>query len=267
MKRAAPRMTTIVLLSCLVAGTFSWAQEPTTEPAARKVLDSVLGAYGGAAGYRKGLDSRTMAHHTSKSAQPDMRVEFDVTLYTRSDGASRQEKVVWGEKQITGFDGTKGWRQLDGRVHDLDAKFLELLEVERMQRGIFADHEKLGFIAVMGTPEKDGRRQLEHIVFRRKSALGKKKGTEKPGDRFDFYFDSESHLPARATFLCPDPYGGDDFLLTVRFEEYGKVNGFPYAKRVVNVRDGRPMFDIEIKSLEVGGKLPDRLFKRPNPAD
>ena len=178
MKRAAQQITTIVLLSCLVVGTISWTQGSTTSPAAHKVLDGVLAAYGGAAGYRRGLDSRTMAHHTSITAQSDMRVEFDVTLYTRSDGASRLEKVVLGEKHIIGFDGTKGWGQIDGRVHDLNPKFLELLEVERLQRSIFADHEKLGFIAVMGTPENDGRRQLEHIVFRRKSALGKKKGTE-----------------------------------------------------------------------------------------
>ena len=85
----------------------------------------------------------------------------------------------------------------------------------------------------------------------------------KPGNRFDFYFDSKSTLPVKAVFPVPELYRNGSYLLTVRMQDYKTTDGWRHPTRMLHERGGKPVEEITIQSLVLGKRYGDELFKRP----
>lgn len=262
------RLVPVVLFTLLATPTLD-AQDgaAASDPAAAALLTRVVDALGGADVYRKSLDAKLTAHSKVITSQADMRVEFDFVLYTRRDGARRLEKIVFGDRHVTGTDGTDyWWVRRDNSVADLGAREKARLLVDRAQLGILTEYEKLGFIAKLGKEVTEKERKLLHVRFRRPKGAGAKPaqdGKPKPGDRFDFYFDGETLLPAKVVFRVPDLFRKGSYELTVRMADYKTTGGWRHATRLIHERGGEPVEEITVQAVEVGMRHEDRLFKRP----
>lgn len=264
-----------ILLSCCVLPATARPQATKDKPnsgakatSADQVIAQALESVGGTKGYRRAANARIEARARAIASQPGLEVKAEFVVYTRADGARRVEKKVMGQEEILGSDGKDFWKAPPGEAgKPLTGPEKTALEVEQVQQHLLIDYGKLGYSAKLATTAKDTQDGLIRVSFRRKNTKGESAKSEKPGDQFDYLFDAGSSLLRRIEMLFPEPWSGRVFPLVLQFDDYRKESGIPIAHRITYLRDGKPIREVTIEKIEIGKKLDDSLFRRPNPAD
>lgn len=260
----------------ILAAVAAWAAAPApaqeaapppkgSDAEALRVISSALEAHGGADAYRRRANHCLVYRAETLPKGSAASVEFELTTYGRSDGAQRVEKRIQNEKEIIAFDGKEYWWVASGRT-DAEAAppaIAAWLRLEALQQNLLARYEALGYVAQFRAPEA-GATSLERVIFTRAGAP-ETRDQQQPGDRFQFWFDTKSHLVARIATLEPTLGSGKAKPKTVHLHDYVEVDGFLIAKRMVVASEDKEVLEATLvrEKSQVGKAPEDALFRKP----
>ncbi|MFQ5653228.1 MAG: hypothetical protein ACE5GW_00680 [Planctomycetota bacterium] len=237
---------------------------PKSDERALAVLREAVEALGGPEGYRSMANSRLTARASIPGGETGATIELELILHTRDDGARRLEKRVGGESDTFVTDGESYWMILPSSgVLEMPPAVAQGMRIDQLQQELFLDHEEHGYLALGGEEVKADGRTLRRVTFRSRESFSRAGKAEEAGDRIEYLFDAETHLPAESRFLYPDPWGGKAFRLTVKWDDYRPVSAVPLPHRIVHVREGKVLVELQVTSMEIGKRFDDTLFRRP----
>ncbi len=238
---------------------------PRTDPEAARVIANAIAALGGEEAYRRSADYRLVYEVETLPKGAATSVKWEWVLYSRADGAIRIEKKILDEKEIIGFDGKEYWFVPSGRTEASPAPdhFVATMRLETLQQSLFLRYELLGYVALYRRPEA-GAQGLERVIFAR-SGAPEEREKQQPGDRFQYWFDTKTHLVARFSAVEPTQNPGKTRPRTIDHHDYATIDGFPTAKRLVYSSDDKEILEAILvpEKSQIGKPQDEKLFQKP----
>ncbi len=153
------------------------------------------------------------------------------------------------------LNGDKGWQGINGNVDELEKDHLSEAR-EQLYSGQIVDLRGITAKGVKLTAL--GEKQVEG-----KPAVGVKVSSEGHRD-VTVYFDKSSGLVVRSETKGKDPMNGNaEFDAATVYGDYKKVSGVNVPHKIQVFRDGKPFMVMEMSSITLSEKLPEKTFAKP----
>jgi hypothetical protein len=249
MRTVFPSLLTLGLL--LAAGERARAQDDV-----RAIVQKALKAHGGA----EKLDKFKAGQIKTKG-----KIELfdglpftqEITYQLPNQFKEVTDLEVMGQKVAvtTGFDGQKGWLEVNGQAQELDDKLLtELKEAAHMLR--------VSRLTSLLEDQALKLSSLGEVKVEGKAATGVR--VEAKGFRdISLFFDKDSGLLVKTERRAVDPMTGQEFTEERIITEYQKVEGLPSPKKAIVNRDGKKFLEAEVTEIKLLEKVDAQTFAKP----
>lgn len=156
---------------------------------------------------------------------------------------------------ITVFDGEKGWLSINGQVRDAEDKLLtELKEAAHMMR--------VGRLTSLVNDKSCELSPLGDVKIDGKEAVGVRIAAKGYRD-INMYFDKKTNLPVKIERRVFDLSSQQEVNEEKFVLEYQEKDGMKIAKKVLVLRDGKKLMDVEVVEVKFLEKLDDSEFAKP----
>jgi zinc protease len=215
------------------------------QQAAREVLKKACAALGGKAfAAQKSQVTKGAGTITPPGAQKAMPLPSVVSYQVFPDKSRSELQLPFGP-MVQAFDGTTGWVSAGGQVMDQT----EALRQEQYYGlEVLRWYDKPGMTAKpLPAAEVNGKR-TEGVEV-----------ADAEGHATQFFFDAESHLPAKVAFTA----GSNSTEAT--YGDYRAVQGVQVPFKTKVMQNGSPLVDITLTEAQVDVPVDEALFKKPAP--
>lgn len=155
----------------------------------------------------------------------------------------------------TVFDGAKGWLSINGQVRDAEDKLLtELKEAAHMMR--------VGRLSSLVKDKTCELSTLGEIKIDGKDAVGVRVSSKGYRD-INIYFDKKTDLPVKIERRVLDLSSQQEVNEEKFIIEYQEKDGMKIAKKVLVLRDGKKLMDVEVVEVKFMEKMDDSEFAKP----
>jgi hypothetical protein len=247
----------VCLLTCLLQAPAAGARADE----GRAILERAVAAHGG-----EDRIARTTVGHARLRGKADLP-DFppcDLTWEETFDLPGRYHRVIHVEAVGRVFrleyaiTGKTGWLR-HGQAEATDVHLKEAPSVERSWQGMLA---MLPLVRDAGEelavlPERD---------WKGRRLVGVRATAPQEGD---LYFDKATGLLTLSRCASASLLPGKEVVRDLAYESYKDIEGVRYPTRLTGTREGAPLMDLTVTSIQFLDKVDDSVFARPagGPAD
>jgi outer membrane lipoprotein-sorting protein len=248
-------MRTTVCLALIVGLSLT---APARADEARKLLDQVIAAQGGADKLAKQADVtfKAKGQFTVENMRIETSGDFSVQGLQRFRWNVEVSAMGRTQNGTLVLDGDKGWAQGNGqKVEDLpkEAKFLiDVFRAVRLTQNVAAFADKAYELSHLGEMKINDR-----------AAVGLK-AVRKGQPDIDLYFDKQTLLPLRAELrVAGIPGAQQEMTFAFFFDDFKEVEGVKMFHKLKLRLDDKEMMELDLTDLKTGQKLDDSIFAKP----
>lgn len=220
---------------------------------ASALLIAAIGALGGHDALAGIKDVRTESKLVITT--PGGPLEAATTKVLSTDGRSRSDLSIMGQKQTQCLDGTAGWLVTPGGVMDAPPEILSEMK-NSLARDLFL--WSFGPAAAGVTVRVADDEEIAGVKARSVEI------SLPEGDPFILHLDTNTHLPLAVTYKGLNPMTGASARVREIYGNYEKVSGVMLPRKLSTQYDGTPFSEETVTTVVVNGGTQPETFRRPS---
>ena len=219
-------------------------------PASAQDLSSILESHYKAASQEKMGQVETIIS-TGKNSFVSAGFELSFRIFQARPDKLRVEENYPGAEVIQTYDGEKAWKfapamGIPEAVEITGEELNTLLGQVQFEDPLWNYAEKGADLQLLNSE----REECYHLLYKMSK-----------GEELHFYIDRDKYLISAIT--SKQLLRGTETETEVRLEDYKKVKGIPFARRITTLMNGQVLTEIHIDKVELNRPLDSGLFEKP----
>lgn len=163
----------------------------------------------------------------------------------------RIEDKINSIKTVTVYDGQKGWMEQGGKIQELPEEWISYFKNSEKRLNILLEYKNREI--------KPELLEMKQVGEKNSYAV---KLTDKEGEWMIFYFDEENFLPIKQEFNSLNPETGVLSKTELLLENYTKILDILTPMRIIVLRDGQKVMEINFKNIQFNIPIDSSLFEK-----